>query len=94
MSDYKLYYWSVPFRGQFVRAVLAFSGKTWTEGGDDAISKLMEEPAKKMPVPFMGLPLLVDKKGRSIACLLGSTIDAKPYRQTRPGPNRFATIQG
>ena len=62
MSDYKLYYWSVPFRGQFVRAVLAFAGKTWTEGGDDAISKLMEGPVKKMPVPFMGPPLLVDKK--------------------------------
>src|SRR5215472_4860198 len=32
MSDYELYYWSVPFRGQFVRAVLAFAGKSWTEG--------------------------------------------------------------
>lgn len=37
MPHYKLYYWSVPFRGQFVRAVLAFAGKTWTEAGDDAI---------------------------------------------------------
>ena len=27
MSDYDLYYWSVPFRGQFVRAVLAYAGK-------------------------------------------------------------------
>jgi glutathione S-transferase len=62
MSDYKLYYWSVPFHGQFVRAVLAFAGKTWIEGGDEAISKLMEGPVRKMPVPFMGLPLLVDKK--------------------------------
>ena len=31
MSDYDFYYWSVPFRGQFVRAVLAYAGKTWTE---------------------------------------------------------------
>jgi hypothetical protein len=30
MSDYHLYYWSA-FRGQFVRAVLASAGKTWTE---------------------------------------------------------------
>ena len=37
MSDYELYYWSVPFRGQFVRAVLAYAGKTWREGGDEAI---------------------------------------------------------
>ncbi len=32
MADYELYYWPVPFRGQFVRAVLAYAGKTWTEG--------------------------------------------------------------
>jgi glutathione S-transferase len=54
MSDYKLYYWSVPFRGQFVRAVLAFAGKTWIEGGDDAIAKLMNATVKDMPLPFMG----------------------------------------
>ncbi len=44
MSDYDLYYWSVPFRGQFVRAVLAYAGKAWTEGGDAAISKPMSSP--------------------------------------------------
>jgi glutathione S-transferase len=62
MADYKLYYWSVPFRGQFVRAVLAYAGKTWTEAGDDAIGKLMNAPVGKMPVPFMGPPLLIDNK--------------------------------
>jgi hypothetical protein len=36
MSDYKLYYWSVPFRSQFERAVLAFAGKTWTGGQIEA----------------------------------------------------------
>src|SRR5262245_22335530 len=61
MSDYELYYWSVPFRGQFVRAVLAFAGKSWTEGGDEAIGRLMEAPVADMPVPFMGPPLLIDK---------------------------------
>ena len=59
MSDYTLYYWSVPFRGQFVRAVLAHAGKIWDEGGDDAIAKLMGGPVKKIPVPFMGPPLLI-----------------------------------
>jgi glutathione S-transferase len=85
MSDYKLYYWSVPFRGQFVRAVLAFAGKTWTEGGDDAISKLMEAPVKKMPVPFMGPPLLFDKKASfaiaqmpAIILYLGETLNLLP----------------
>ena len=34
MSEYELYYWSAHFRGQFVRAVLAYAGKTWTEAGN------------------------------------------------------------
>jgi glutathione S-transferase len=85
MSDYELYYWSVPFRGQFVRAVLAYAGKTWKEAGDAAISKLMDAPVSKMPVPFMGPPLLVDKKADfaiaqmpAIVLYLGETLDLMP----------------
>ncbi|GBR06391.1 glutathione S-transferase [Acetobacter oeni] len=85
MSDYELYYWSVPFRGQFVRAVLAWAGKTWTEGGDAEISKLMAEPVKDMPVPFMGPPMLIDKKARfaiaempAIILYLGETLNLMP----------------
>jgi len=85
MSDYVLYYWSVPFRGQFVRAVLAFAGKTWTEGGDDAISKLMGGSVKDMPIPFMGPPVLIDKKANvavaqmsAIVLYLGETLDLLP----------------
>jgi glutathione S-transferase len=85
MSDYDLYYWSVPFRGQFVRAVLAYAGKTWTERGDAAISKLMVGSVKDMPVPFMGPPILVDKKAGfaiaempAIVLYLGETLDLLP----------------
>jgi glutathione S-transferase len=85
MSDYKLYYWSLPFRGQFVRAVLAYSGKTWTEGGDAAISKLMSGPVKNMPVPFMGPPMLIDKRAGfaiaempAVVLYLGETLDLLP----------------
>jgi len=85
MSDYELYYWSVPFRGQFVRAVLAYAGKAWTEGGDAAISKLMNVPVKHMPVPFMGPPMLIDKKADfaiaqmpAIILYLGETLDLMP----------------
>lgn len=85
MSDYTLYYWSAPFRGQFVRAVLAYAGKTWEEAGDGAIAKLMEEPVKKMPVPFMGPPLLIDKRADfaiaempAIILYLGETLDLLP----------------
>jgi glutathione S-transferase len=89
MSDYDLYYWSVPFRGQFVRAVLAYAGKTWTEGGDAAISKLMGGPVRDMPVPFMGPPLLIDRKADfavaempAIILYLGETLDLMPATPT------------
>jgi glutathione S-transferase len=85
MPDYDLYYWSVPFRGQFVRAVLAYAGKSWTERGDAAIAKLMEKPAKQMPVPFMGPPVLVDKNADfaisqmpAIILYLGETLAMLP----------------
>jgi glutathione S-transferase len=85
MSDYDLYYWSVPFRGQFVRAVLAYAGKTWTEGGDDAITRLMEGTVEHMPVPFMGPPLLIHRKSGfaiaempAIILYLGEALDLMP----------------
>jgi glutathione S-transferase len=65
MPDYDLYYWSVPFRGQFVRAVLAFAGKSWNEAGDDAIAALMEGPVAATPVPFMGPPVVIGKSAES-----------------------------
>lgn len=61
MPNYTLYYWAVPFRGQFVRAILAFAGEDWVEAGDEAIGALMEGALEDMPVPFMGPPVLVDK---------------------------------
>lgn len=85
MSAYTLYYWSAPFRGQFVRAVLTFAGKTWSEAGDEAISALMEGPVEDMPVPFMGPPLLIDETAGvaisqmpAIILYLGETLGLLP----------------
>ena len=85
MSDYELYYWSAPFRGQFVRALLAHAGKTWTEGGDGAIAKLMGGPVSDMPIPFMGPPVLIDKKADfaiaqmpAVILYLGETLGLMP----------------
>jgi glutathione S-transferase len=83
MTDYDLYYWPIPFRGQFVRAVLTFAGKTWTEHAD--IPKLMGGPVEKMPVPFMGPPLLIERKTgfavsqmAAILLYLGETLNLLP----------------
>lgn len=85
LPDYELLYWSVPFRGQFVRAVLAFAGKTWTEGGDEKISRLMAGAVEDMPVPFMGPPVLIDHVANvalaempAIILYLGETLDLMP----------------
>lgn len=85
MSDYVLYYWSAPFRGQFVRAVLAHAGRSWTEGGDAEITRLMNLPVAEMPVPFIGPPLLVDRKAdvavaqmAAIILYLGETLELAP----------------
>lgn len=85
MADYELLYWSVPFRGQFVRAVLAFAGKSWIEGGDDKISQLMSADVRNMPVPFMGPPVLIDLEADfaiaempAIILYLGETLTLLP----------------
>ena len=82
MADYTLYYWPVPFRGQFIRAVLAHAGKTWEEGDVEA---LMAMPPAKQPVPFMGPPVLIDPRTDfalsempAIALYLGETLNLLP----------------
>ncbi len=85
MDDYDFYYWQLPFRGQFVRAVMAFAGKTWTESDDESIMKLVKGPVTDLPVPFMGPPMLFDKKAGvaiaempAIVLYLGETLDLLP----------------
>ena len=85
MSDYDLYYWPIPFRGQFVRAVLAFAGKSWREHEADEIPELKGGALAAMPVPFMGPPVLIDKKADfavsqmpAILLYLGETLRLLP----------------
>ena len=60
MADYTLYYWPLPFRGQFVRSVLANAGASWEEADfDDLVALKAAEPSEQ-PVPFMGPPVLTD----------------------------------
>ncbi|MBK1696603.1 glutathione S-transferase family protein [Rhodovibrio salinarum] len=60
MADYTLYYWPSPFRGQFVRAVLAHVEASWDEAGIEEVVALHDaEPAQQV-VPHMGPPVLTD----------------------------------
>jgi len=60
MPDYTLYYWPLPFRGQFVRAVLAHVHATWDEAGVDVMSALKNAAPAEQLVPHMGPPVLTD----------------------------------
>ena len=60
MTEYTLYYWPVPFRGQFVRSVLAHAGASWTEASiEDLVTLKDAEPTRQL-VPHMGPPVLTD----------------------------------
>jgi len=66
MSDtsspaYTLHYWPIPFRGEFVRAVLAHAGAAWKEADVDDVARLMSDDPEAQPVPFMGPPVLTDR---------------------------------
>lgn len=60
MADYTLYYWPIPFRGHFIRYLLAGAGASWDEAGFDAVSALKQLPPADQPYPFMAPPLLHD----------------------------------
>jgi glutathione S-transferase len=85
MTDYDLYYWPVPFRGQFVRALLAYAGKSWTEADAGTISDLLGAPVADAPIPFMGPPMLMDRAAGvavaqmpAIVLYLGETLGMMP----------------
>ena len=68
MTDYTLYYWPIPFRGQFVRAVLAHVGATWEEADFTTIAELRTAAPSRQPSPHMGPPVLTDhRKNISLA---------------------------
>jgi len=62
MSDYELYYWQLPFRGQFIRAILAWAGQRWEEFDDDVVGRAMDDDVARQAIPFKGPPMLVERR--------------------------------
>lgn len=60
MTDYTLYYWPIPFRGQFVRSVLAHIQASWEEADLEAVVALKDQAADQQLVAHMGPPVLKD----------------------------------
>ncbi|MDO5898426.1 glutathione S-transferase [Agrobacterium sp. Azo12] len=85
MADFDLYYWPVPFRGQFVRGILAHGGCSWDEHDANAIEEMMGRDVDKQPLGFMGPPVLIDRhrgfaisQMPAIAMYLGERLDLLP----------------
>lgn len=62
MTDYTLYYWPIPFRGHFIRYVLAHVGATWEEAPVEHLQELKAMDSAAQPHPFMAPPLLVERQ--------------------------------
>ena len=58
MTDYTLYYWPLPFRGAFIRSLLALAGASWDEKTPDDVAALMQQDPGAQPVPLMAPPVL------------------------------------
>ncbi len=61
MADYTLYYWPIPFRGQFVRSVLAHVHAEWDEKTFEEIQAMRCASPDEQPVPHVGPPVLIDR---------------------------------
>ena len=60
-DHYKLYYWPIPFRGHFIRYVLAHVGATWEETGFSEMGQFKNQPLEDKPYPFLAPPVLYDQ---------------------------------
>lgn len=57
---YKLYYWPVPFRGNFIRLLLEEAGQEYDEATDEEILETYALPPAEQPFPSMAPPFLED----------------------------------
>ncbi len=85
MSDFDLYYWPVPFRGQFIRGILAYGECSWNEHNFDEIEEIMGLAVEEQPIAFMGPPVLIDhhrnfavSQMSAIAMYLGERLELLP----------------
>lgn len=84
-ARFTLYYWPIPFRAQVLRYILTHVGAAWDEPDRDALLAVYQAPIAAQPAPFMGPPLLHDRKADlwvsqapAIASYLGEVFGLMP----------------
>jgi len=60
MTEYTLYYWPIPFRGHFIRYILAHVGARWEEPSFDTVVAAKNAPVSQQPYPFLAPPMIHD----------------------------------
>lgn len=60
--NYKLYYWPIPFRGDFIRVLLEEANESYDEASFDEIIELKSMSPEKQPLASMAPPFFHDLK--------------------------------
>jgi glutathione S-transferase len=61
--QYRFSYWPLPFRGNFVRNIFAYTNTSYSEIATfEEIAELRQQPVVDQACPFMGPPLLEDRE--------------------------------
>lgn len=63
--QYELHYWPIPFRGHFIRYVLAYVGARWSEPDFSEMAAFKDLPVAEKPYPFFAPPVLRDLENDS-----------------------------
>lgn len=71
---YSLYYWPIPFRGHFVRMILAHVGARWDEQGFAGMSAFKDRAVSELPYPFMAPPVVHDHGADRWLCQLPAIV--------------------
>ena len=67
-TNYQLYYWPVPFRGNFIRIIFHYLEMAYEEKGMDAVLELRQSPVDAQHEPVMTVPALFDSQvGRTLS---------------------------
>ena len=85
-TRFHFYYWPLPFRGNFVRNLFAYTNTAYTAVDTfEEIAELRQQPVIDQACPFMGPPLLEDRENNfttsqmaAIVFYLGEQLELMP----------------
>lgn len=74
VMQYRLYYWPIPFRGNFVRLLFAYLGIDYEEASSAQIADFRSSSVREQPTPAMAPPVLQNLEDGSYVSQTGAII--------------------